>query len=328
MHVAPAVSFDTSRAYACAQNQFMPRRSATNSSSRPTWKGSLKLSLITIPIQVFPATSASSDVSFRQLHRKCHTPINYKKWCPHCNEEVTAADIVKGYESSKGRMVVVEEEEIAKLRPESTKTVDVSDVVDAATIDPIYIERSYYVAPDGKAAGASFAVVRDALEDRAGIGRLALHGREYLVAIQPRDEALLLHTLRTAGEVRALSGISGLEFASAKPKAEEVKLARQVLDSFTSGKDLSAFTDHYQEALREMLEAKHDEEEEIPVADRAAKPTKVVNLMDALRQSLARAEGHQHASAAKGRKSGKMAKAGGKTGRVLSHPAGKRRKAS
>lgn len=290
------------------------RTGPARSASGPVWKGSLKLSLITIPIQVFPATNASSDVSFRQLHRKCHTPIQLKKWCPHCKIDVDAGDIVKGYESSKGRMVVVEEEDIKKLRPESTKIVNISDVVDASTIDPIYIERSYYIAPQGKAAGTSFAVVRDALKDRAAVGRLALHGREYLVALQPRDQALLLYTLRTAGEVRALSGISGLEFASAKARPDEVKLARQVLDSFTSGKDLSAFTDHYQEALRDMLEARQDEEEEIPTETGAGKPAKVVNLMDALRASLARA--------------GKPAKARRTRARVIAHSSGKRRKAS
>src|SRR5205814_7624506 len=120
----------------------------------------LKLSLITIPIRVFPATNPGSDVSFRQLHRKCHTPIRMKKWCPHCNVEVRKEDIVKGYESSKGRYVVVEEEEIKKLRPESSHVVEISHVANQAVIDPIYIERSYYLAPENKMAGAAFAVLR------------------------------------------------------------------------------------------------------------------------------------------------------------------------
>src|SRR5262245_12819210 len=151
--------------------------------ARATWKGAIRISLITIPIRVFPATNPASDVSFRQLHRRCKTPIQLKKWCPHCEEEVPAEDIVKGYESSKGQFVVVEEEEISKLRPESTRVIDIAHVVDASKIDPLLIERAYFIAPDTKVAGPSFAVLRESIGDRAVVGRLALHGREYLVAV-------------------------------------------------------------------------------------------------------------------------------------------------
>src|SRR6186713_337446 len=124
--------------------------------ARATWRGSLKLSLISVPIRVFPATNASSDVSFHQIHRKCRTRIQLRKWCPHCEQLIDASEIVKGQETGSGRYALVEEEEIAALRPASTKTVDVSHVVDAATIDPIYIERAYYVTPDTAAAGEPF----------------------------------------------------------------------------------------------------------------------------------------------------------------------------
>jgi DNA end-binding protein Ku len=252
--------------------------------ARAVWKGSIKLSLISIPIRVFPATSAASDVSFRQLHRKCHTPIQLRKWCPHCEQMVESADLVKGYETSKGHFVVVTEEEIGGLRPESTHVIDLSHILDAAAIDPIYIERSYFLAPDSKMAGPTFAVLRDALGDLAGIGRLALHGREYLVAVLPRDPGLVLYTLRTAGEVRDMSGMDTLAFADVKTRPDEVKLARQVLGALDHETRLSAFTDHYEEALRAMLASKTAVEVEAP--GRAA-PPKVVNLMDALRESLA-----------------------------------------
>src|SRR5215472_13993602 len=239
--------------------------------ARPVWKGSLKLSLISIPIRVFPAT-ISADVKFRQLHRKCHTPIQLKKWCPLDQEEVSDDDIVKGYETSKGHYVLVEEEEIEKLRPESTRTVDLSHVVDAKTIDPIHVERSYYVTPDTKAAGAAFAVIRDALAGHAAVGRLALHGREYLVAVTPREDGLALYTLRSSGEVRELSSTDGLEFADVKVKPDEVKLAKQVLGSLKTTNDLSSFTDRYEEALREMIAKKGARE---TVAVEQAEPTKV-----------------------------------------------------
>ena len=276
---------------------------------RPTWKGSLKLSLIQIPIRVYPATTSTSDVHFRQLHRKCHTPIQLKKWCPHCEEEVSNEDIVRGYEDAKGEYVLVEDEEIAKLRPESTRTIDLSHVIDAASITPIHVERSYYLTPDTKAAGAAFAVMRDALGTQAAIGRFALHGREYLVAVKALDEALVMYTLRTAGEVRDLSATDGLEFAAGKTRPEEVKLARQVLGSLKTTSDLSAFTDRYEEALREMIASKAGEA--VVTSPEAERPAKVVDLMDALRRSLATIKETGGAAGARG-------------ARVLRHPGGRR----
>jgi len=222
---------------------------------RSTWKGSIKLSLITIPVRLFPAT-ASSDVSFRQLHRKCHTPIQLKKWCPHCEEQVESEDLVKGYESS---------------------------------IDPILVERAYFLAPENKAAGSSFAVLREALGDRAGVGHVAMHGREYLVAVAPRDRALVMYTLRTAGEVRNATKIEELEYAGEKVKPEEARLARQVLEHFESQPDLSAFTDNYQKALRDMLESKGPAE--VVATGEPATKSNVVDLMSALRQSLDQVSG-------------------------------------
>lgn len=256
---------------------------------RSTWKGTIRLSLITIPIRVYPATNPSADVSFRQLHRKCRTPIQLRKWCPTCEVEVDAGEIVKGYESAKGRFVLVEKEEIEKLRPESTHVVDISHVLDASTVDPIYIERSYYLAPGDKTAGPSFAVLRDSIHGRACVGRLALHGREYLVAVLPREDALIMYTLRTAREVRQVDAIEELSYARAKVKPEELKLARQVLQHFETEADLSSFTDRYQEALREMLQSK-GAAEAVAIESKGGKPPKVVDLMAALRESLSRIE--------------------------------------
>jgi DNA end-binding protein Ku len=287
--------------------------------ARPVWKGSIKLSLISIPVRVFPATDSRADVSFRQLHRKCHTPIQLRKWCPHCEEEVGAGDIVKGYESSKGRYVLVSEEEIAKVRPTSTHVVDLSHVLATSEIDPIYIERSYFLAPDNRNAGSPFAVLREALEGQAGVGRLALHGREYLVAVLPREEGLVMYTLRMAGEVRDMSDIETLEFASARTKPDEVRLARQVLNALDHETQLSAFTDHYEEALKAMLAARAGSE--VETAEGAAPaPKKVVNLMDALRQSLA--------AVSEPKKKPARAKHPRRAARVITHPGRKARKAS
>lgn len=285
--------------------------------ARSTWKGTIRISLITIPIRVYPATNPAADVSFRQLHRKCRTPIQLKKWCPTCEEEVDADDLVKGYESAKGRFVLVEKEEIEKLRPESTHVVDISHVLNAATVDPIYIERSYYLAPGDKTAGPSFAVLRDSINGRACVGHLALHGREYLVAVLPKDDALIMYTLRTAREVRQVDAIEELSYARTKARPEELKLARQVLQHFQTDADLSSFTDRYQEALREMLQSK-GAAEAVAIEEKGGKPSKVVDLMAALRESLSRIESQKR----------RPAKAGLRPrGRVVAHSA-KRKRAS
>ncbi len=146
--------------------------------ARPTWKGFLKISLVNIPIRVFPATDSAATISFNQLHAECQTRIQQKRWCPHCEREVPMSEIAKGYEFEKGRYVVMDEEDLAKVRPESTRVIDLVQFTEAAAIDPIYVERPYYLAPDGAMATEAFAVMREGMAGKAGIGKLALYGRD------------------------------------------------------------------------------------------------------------------------------------------------------
>ncbi len=252
--------------------------------ARATWKGHLKLSLVTIPIRVFPATDSAATVSFNQLHEVCQTRIQQKKWCPHCEREVSNNEIVKGYEFSKGRYVVMTEEDIAKVRPESTRVINLTQFTTVDQIDPIYFERPYYLAPDGNVAAEAFAVVREGMQGKAGIGRLALYGREYLVAVQPREKGLVMYTLRSADEIRSMDAIDELDHVPAKLKAEEVKLAQQVIGTFETDLDVSTFTDNYQQELRRIIDAKVSGEEVVVQEPEAE--TKVVDLMEALRRSL------------------------------------------
>jgi DNA end-binding protein Ku len=253
---------------------------------RPTWTGSLRLSLISVPIRVFAATTATSDVSFHQVHRKCKTRIQLKKWCPHCKREVERDEIVKGHERDDGKYVLVEEEDIKAVRPSSTRVIEITDVVAASAIDPVLVERAYFLAPDNKAAGASFAVLRDALDTQAAVGRVAVHGREYLAAVIRRDNALMLYTLRTEGEVRKAGDVAELKLADVTVKPAELKLARQVLANFETGADIESFTDNYQAALKDMLAKRKATDVEAAEEPDGEPRKKVVNLMDALRQSL------------------------------------------
>jgi DNA end-binding protein Ku len=254
--------------------------------ARPTWKGYLKISLVNIPVRVFPATDAAATVSFNQLHRECRTRIQQKKWCPTCQTEVATSDLVKGYEFEKGRYVVLEDDDINKVRPESTRVINVMQFTDAAAIDPVYVERPYYLAPDGNVAAEAFAVMREGMQGKAAIGKMALYGREYLVAIQPREKGLVMFTMRHASEVRSMGAIDELNLVPARIKPDEVKLARQVIGNFETEGDLTQYKDDYQEALRKVIDAKIAGEEISAPEDEA--PPKVVNLMEALRQSLER----------------------------------------
>jgi len=254
--------------------------------ARPTWKGFLKISLVNIPVRVFPATDAAATISFNQLHAECQTRIQQKRWCPKCEREVPISEIAKGYEFEKGRYVVMTEDDMSKVRPESTRVIDLVQFTDAAAIDPIYIERPYYLAPDGAMSQEAFAVMREGMKGKAGIGKLALYGREYLVAVQPRDKGLVMYTLRHAKEIRSMDNIEELDQTPVKVKPDEIKLAKQVIGNFEGALNLEDYGDKYQEELQRIIDAKVAGEEVVATEEEA--PPKVVNLMDALRQSLDR----------------------------------------
>jgi DNA end-binding protein Ku len=252
--------------------------------ARPTWKGYLKISLVNIPVKVFPATDAAATLSFNQLHAECQTRIQQKRWCPNCQREVPNTDIVKGYEFEKGRYVVVGEEDIEKVRVESTRVINLETFTDDTAIDPIYLERPYYLAPDGAVAREAFAVIREGMQGKAGIGKVALYGREYLVKVQPREKGLVMYTLRHANEIRSMEAIEELDEMPTTVKPDEVKLARQVIGTFEGDVDFTSYKDDYQVGLREIIDAKIEGREIVTPEIEA--PPKVVNLMDALRKSL------------------------------------------
>ena len=252
--------------------------------ARATWKGFLKISLVNIPIKVFPATESSGSISFNQLHGECRTRIQQKRWCPQCNREVPLSEIVKGYEFEKGRYVVLSDEDFEKVRPESTRVIDLVQFADESTIDPMYVDRAYYLAPDGGMAADAFAVMRDGMAGKVGVGKLALYGREYLVAVKPHGRGIVMYTLHHAAEIRSIETVEELTAVSSTVKPEEIRLARQVIATFEGPLNLSDYRDEYREGLQRIIEAKIAGEE--IVAPSIETPTKVVNLMEALRKSL------------------------------------------
>ena len=251
---------------------------------RSTWKGFLKVSLVTIPIKVYPAAESSAALSFNQLHAECQTRIQQKRWCPHCNREVANTELVKGYEFEKGRYAVLEEEDFAKVRTESTRVINLVQFSGEEALDPIYYDRAYYLAPDGPMAAGAYAVMREGMRGKVGIGKVALLGREYLVAVRPHQEGLLMFTLHHAGEMRTTSQIEELR-SLPDVRPDEVALARQVVGTFEGELDLADFTDEYKEGLRQVIEARIAGQE-VTAPPEVEAPANVVNLMDALRKSL------------------------------------------
>jgi DNA end-binding protein Ku len=242
------------------------------------------VSLVNIAVKVFPATESAAVLSFNQLHGECQTKIQQKKWCPHCEREVTTSELVKGYEFEKGRWVVVTDEDIQKVRVESTRVINLVQFADDSEIDPIYVDRAYYLAPDGPMAAEAFAVMREGMAGKAGIGKVALYGREYLVAIRPQKKGMVMYTLHHDAEIRSIDSIEELNSVPTKVKPDEMKLAKQVIATFDADLNLKDYKDEYTEGLRQIIDAKIAGEEF--VAQEVQEPAKVVDLMEALRRSL------------------------------------------
>jgi DNA end-binding protein Ku len=254
-------------------------------SARATWKGVLKISLVTIPIKVFPATEASDGLQFHQLHESCQTRVAQRKWCVSCGREVRSAEIVKGFEFEPGKFVILSAQDFDAVRPPSTRIIDLVQFADARALDPTYVQRTYYLAPDGT-GGPAFGVMREGMRGMIGIGKLALYGREYLVAVRPQRQALLLHTLHHAAEIRALDEQAEIPSVVLDPK--QITLARQVIAAIRGPKgdalDLVPYHDEYRDGLQALIDKKIlGEEIVVPAIDTPP----MLNLREALTESLA-----------------------------------------
>jgi DNA end-binding protein Ku len=255
-----------------------------------SWKGFIRLSLVSVPVQAFNATTAAKgDVSFNQLHGECHSRIKYQKTCP-IHGEVSNSEIVKGFEYAKGQYVIVDEDELDKLRGESDQSVEISSFVKAGSIDPVYFEgRTYYLQPDGPIAGKPYAVLLDALSSKGlwGVAIATISNREQLVVLRAVDGALCIDTLHYAAELRGPAEIWGKLDLPAVGK-EEARLAAALIHASTSktGVDLTSFKDTYNTELRSLLEAKVEGKE--VAAPKQQKREQVINLMDALKKSIAK----------------------------------------
>lgn len=291
--------------------------------ARAYWQGQIRLALVSIPVEIYPATKSGASITFRQIHEPSGKPVKYEKVVPGVGP-VDRDEILKGYQIEKNRYVLLEDEEIEAVRIESKRTLDLVQFVDADEIDVLYYEKPYFVVPADELAEEAYVVLRDALRKsrKVGVGQLSVRGREHLVSLKPCGRGMVLEILRYADEVhRAASYFRSI--GDAKPDEELLALATELIEKKTAAFDAGAFRDHYVDALMRVIDRKAKAkgkrviEEEAPAATPSG--SNVIDLMAALKQSVAKggetAPTKTRSSGSRGRSlTAKNSPPGGKTG--------------
>jgi len=259
--------------------------------TRPTWQGYLRLSLVSCPVALYTATSRSGEVHFNMLHKATNNRIKMIPTDPETGP-VDRADIVKGYEIEKGRYVVVTDEEIKAVKLETTRTLDIERFVDEADIDRLYWNDPYFLAPDGDMAVEAFTVIREAMKKakKVALGRLVMHQRERLMALEAHEKGILAYTIRNHREVREAEEIFA-HIKAVKPPAAMVDIAAKIIEQQEGAFDPSQFTDRYEEALRALIKEK--EKGHTVKTPEAPKEAEVIDLMEALKRSLGQPGGRR-----------------------------------
>jgi DNA end-binding protein Ku len=269
---------------------------------RAYWKGYLKLSLVSCPVALFPASSEREKISFHQISKKTGNRIKYRKVDAETGDEVDSADIVKGYEVGKGEYIEIDPEELEAIAIESKRTIEIDEFVPKKEIDELYLNNPYYIVPDGEVGQQAFAVIREAIrkEGMVALGRVVFTSREHVIALEPRGKGLLGVTLRYPYEVRKEDEYFD-EIEDEKIPKDMMELASHIVETKSGHFNPGKFEDQYEDALKELLKKKQSGEKiEVP---KQREPAKVVSLMDALRRSVdterggARRKGERRAAA-------------------------------
>jgi DNA end-binding protein Ku len=250
---------------------------------RTIWKGAISFGLVNIPVKLFPATE-QKDVKFRFLHKTCQAPLRYQRVCSACGQEVSQEDIVRGYEYESGRYVIINEEDFEKIPDERTRTVDIVDFVSLEEIDPLYFDKTYYLAP-GEAGEKAYALLRQAMAEtgKIAVAKVVIRNKESLAVVRGYKNYLVMETIFYPDEIRDPAHLPGFE-RDIKPHDNEMKMARELIDNLATAFVPEKYTDEYRKKLLDMIHAKI-EGEQIAIPEVAAKG-KVVDLMDALRSSV------------------------------------------
>jgi DNA end-binding protein Ku len=297
--------------------------------ARSIWKGAISFGLVNVPVKLYSAVSKKT-VRFNQLHDADHARIQQKRVCSQDGEEVPYENIVKGFEIGPDRYVVITPDELDALDPAKTRAIDIEDFVDVADIDPLYYEHPYYLLPDTGAAKA-YKLLLEALRDtnKVAIARVVLRTKEYLVAIRPAGDVLTMETMLFADELIGADGLDELPDADVKATERELSMARQLIEAQATEFDPTKYRDEYRERVLELIERKAAGEE-IAVQPMAEKSEEVPDLMAALEQSLAAAQGGRRKAPAKAASNGSATakKSSGSSRTAKKKPAAKRKPAA
>ncbi|ERN53691.1 Ku protein [Alkalihalophilus marmarensis] len=250
------------------------------------WKGSISFGLVNIPVKLHTATE-NKDIKLRQLHKKCHTPINYQKRCPDCEEEVAQEDIVKAYEYAKNKFVVLDAEDLEQLKKEQEeKAVEIIDFVKLEEIDPIYFEKSYFMAPDAGGAKA-YSLLKEALNEsgKIGIAKIIIRSKEQLAVVRVYKEGLIMETIHFPDEVRKIEDVPNLPEGQ-KIVKKELDTALLLVEQLTTTFDPEKYHDEYRTALMDLIEEKKTGKKTVTATDKKPKESNVTDLMSALQASI------------------------------------------
>lgn len=255
-------------------------------SLRPTWEGHLRLSLVTCPVALYSATERTAEIHFNMINPKTHNRIRMQTVDAGTGRPVDRADLVRGFEVAKNKYILLDKEELDAVKLESTRIIDIEAFVDAATIDRIYWDEPYYLAPVGKTGIEAYAVIQAAMEkqDKVALGRVVMHTRERICALEPRESGILLTTLRSHDEIRSSSAIFDRHLP--KPGRGMLDIAEKIIEQQQAKFDPTAFKDRYEDALRELIARKKKGKAVTAETEPDEDDGKVIDLMEALKKSL------------------------------------------
>ncbi len=256
---------------------------------RSMWKGVVSFGMVSIPIRLYNATESSAKVSFRQLCPEHHSPISYKRWCAEGDHEVPYSEIERGYEVGKDRYVIIDDKDLDNLPLPTAHAIDISEFVPVEEIEPgLYFDNAYYVEPE-ELGKKPYQLLREALEatGKMAIAKIALRDKEHLCALHPNGKGLIMNTLHWPDEIRSTEGLKGLD-GDVKINPKELQMAKALIESLADSFEPQRYKDEYREAVMKVVQAKMDGE--VIEAPEAPQPARVMDLMEALRQSVEQAK--------------------------------------
>ena len=252
---------------------------------KTSWKGSISFGMVFFPVNVYTATTSAEEVKFHYLHKKCNTRVQYKKYCETCKEEVAQGDLVRGYEYEKDKYILITDEDYEKLPIKSKKTISIMNFVDEDQVDPIYLDKAYYISPTNFSASKAFELFRRAMQQtgKVGIAKITLSSNEYVSLIKPYDKGgMLLYLLYYANEIRNTENITELKY-NVEIHDNEMKMATSLINNMTSEFNIQEYKNEYQEALKKLIQAKVEGKE---VVSPPEAQNNIIDLMEALKASV------------------------------------------